>query len=91
MSFIAQETIDKKGKQALYKWQLKNVNDLLSASKTAFRSRDKRIKNKQIKQHRLITVKHKTAEIIIQVQAYALTIRVKEKSIFLAAHLNVCG
>ena len=38
-----------------------------------------------------ITVKHKTAEIIIQVQAYALTIRMKEKSIFLAAHLNVCG
>ena len=34
MSFIAQETTDKKGKQALYKWQLKNVNDLLSAYKT---------------------------------------------------------
>ena len=33
MSFIAQETIDKKGKQALYKWQLKNVNDLFSAYK----------------------------------------------------------
>ena len=92
MSFIAQETIDTKGKQALYKWQLKNVNDLFSAYKnSAFRSRDKRIKTRQIKQHQVITVKHKTAEIIIQVQAYALTIRMKEKSIFLTAHLNVCG
>jgi hypothetical protein len=83
MSFIAQETIDKKEKQALYKLQLKNVNHVLSAYKSsAFRSRDKRIKNRQIKHHQLITVKHKTAEIIIQVQAYALPIRVKEKSIF---------
>ena len=35
MSFIAQETIDKKEKQALYKWQLKNVNHLLSAYKSS--------------------------------------------------------
>ena len=42
-------------------------------------TKELKIDKRQIKQHQLITVKHKPAEIIIQVQAYALAIKSERK------------